>query len=188
MLVEITTREGDVAAALLDVVVAVYAEVYAEPPYLEGPDDIAGFTDAWQRHSTQDGFRLVLGHDGPELVGFAYGHLLPPDTDWWDGGLVDPNEAFTDETGQRTFAVIELAVLKPHRRRGAGCRLHAALLEDTKAERATLLVRPEPETAPARAAYGSWGYSKIGQIKPGPTAPVYDAMLCPLDDHPATGH
>lgn len=107
--------------------------------------------------------------------------MLPPDTDWWDGTLDPLPEDFTDETTGRTFAVIELAVRKTHRRQGIGRGLYTALLHGIETQRATLLVRPEPETAPARAAYYSWGYRKVGRVRPGPLAPVYDAMVLGID-------
>ena len=83
----------------------------------------------------------------------------------------------TAEWPGRTFAVIELAVLAGHRRRGLGARLHAALLDGVRTERVTLAVRPEPETAPARTAYERWGYRRVGQVRPGGQAPVYDLMV-----------
>jgi hypothetical protein len=43
--VTISTHIGDAARPMLDAVASVYAEVYAEPPYNEGPDDVAHFRD-----------------------------------------------------------------------------------------------------------------------------------------------
>ncbi|MEH0475026.1 hypothetical protein QA943_40510 [Streptomyces sp. B21-097] len=34
--------------------------MYAEPPYREGPRDIAEFVDHYQVHAQRSGFRLVL--------------------------------------------------------------------------------------------------------------------------------
>jgi GNAT superfamily N-acetyltransferase len=173
----LTTETGPAARGLLDIVQPIYTEVYAEPPYHEGPDDVADFARSWERRITTPGFRLVIAHDDDEAIGFSFGHELPVTTDWWDGTLSPlPNE-FTQERPGRTFAIIELAVRKPHRRRGIAYQMHEQLLAEVATERVTLLVRPEPETAPARAAYMSWGYHKIGQIRPSVVLPIYDAML-----------
>ncbi len=166
------------AEALLDELVPLYAEVYAEPPYLEGAEDVAEFTDTFPtRGPTQSGFRLVTAHTS-ELIGFAFGHTLPPGTGWWHGALTPLPDEVTAEPPGRTFAIIELAVRAPWRRLGVGQMLHEALLEDRPEERATLLARPE--ATPAQATYARWGWRKVGQIRRLPTAPVYDALVLTL--------
>jgi ribosomal protein S18 acetylase RimI-like enzyme len=169
----------DAAAARLHfgVVRDLYAEVYSEPPYNEGPDDVARFATSWERYLRQPGFRLVLARKGEHAVGMALGHELAPDTDWWQGLLTPLSDGFTGETPGRTFAVIELAVRAPHRRRGIARALHRQLLADIGTERVTLLVRPEPEAAPARSAYHSWGYEKVAQMRYEVDQPTYDVMV-----------
>ncbi|MEU1520423.1 GNAT family N-acetyltransferase [Streptomyces sp. NPDC005811] len=173
--------EGPEAAGQLDAFLPAYEEVYAEPPYCEGPRDVAEFIDHYgQQIRSRPGFRLVVAYGGGQVVGFGYGYRLPADTKWW-ANLLDPVCAeFGRETGVRTFAVIELAVRKPWRRRGVAAGLHARLLEGLAVERVTLTVRPEAEAAPARAAYAAWGYRTVGRSHPWPEAPVYDAMVLDL--------
>lgn len=114
------------------------------------------------------------------MVGFGYGYRLPAGTGWW-GNLLEPMpEDFTCETGERTFAIIELAVRKAWRRQGIAAGLHARLLGGLRVDRVTLTVRPEPEAAPARSAYQAWGYRKVGRSHPWEEAPVYDAMVLDL--------
>lgn len=173
------TFEGDAAAGQLPAVLPIYAEVYAEPPYLEGPDDVADFVAGWPRRSGIPGFRLVLTYDGDTAVGMAFGHPLPDGTRWWSG-LLEDTGFDTAEWPGRTFAVIELAVLKPYRGQGAGRRLHELLLEGRSGERVTLLVRPEVEARPARALYERLGYQRVGPVRPYDGAPVYNAMWRPL--------
>lgn len=68
---------SDEAVVGLHAVVSAYQEVYAEPPYCEGPRDAAGFLVRARRQATRDGFRLVLAREGDEVVGFAFGYWLP---------------------------------------------------------------------------------------------------------------
>ncbi|MER0240863.1 GNAT family N-acetyltransferase [Streptomyces sp. HSW2009] len=174
--------EGGEAVAVLDAFIATYEEVYAEPPYREELSDVAIFIEHYQVHCQRPGMRLVLARDDEEVVGFAYGYLLTPDTRWWKNLLeVELPAPFARETGNRTWVIIELAVRKAWRRRGIAAGLHTRLLEGLCAERVTLTVRPEPEAAPARSAYAAWGYRRVGTSQPWEGAPYYETMLLELD-------
>ncbi|WP_255952421.1 GNAT family N-acetyltransferase [Streptomyces odontomachi] len=170
----------DVVTRKLDAFLPAYEEVYVEPPYREGPRDIADFIERYRVQAERKGFRLVLASEGSEVLGFTFGFWLPPDTGWWKNTLKPLPDEFAHETGTRTFAVIELAVRKFWRRRGIAAELHSRLIQGLKAERITLTQRPEPETAPAQSAYVSWGYQKIGQSRPWDEAPLYDVMVLQL--------
>jgi GNAT superfamily N-acetyltransferase len=172
---------GGAAAALLDEILPAYEEVYAEPPYCEGPRDIADFIERFHRQAERPGFRMAVARDGSgQVVGFTFGYRLPPDTQWWAGALAPLPADFTVETGDRTFVIIELAVRRARRRQGIAAQLHAALLDDLDVERVTLTMRPEADAAPAQAAYAAWGYRTIGQTRPWDEAPVYDSMVLTL--------
>ncbi|MER5699248.1 GNAT family N-acetyltransferase [Streptomyces mirabilis] len=174
-------HEGTEAAAQLDEFLAAYEEIYAEPPYSEGPRDIAEFIEHYQVHASRAGMQLVIARDGSEVVGFTYGYRLAPDTRWWHNVQdVSLPPEFMEEDGSRTFVIIELAVRKPWRRRGVAAGLHEQLLDGLTAERVTLTVRPEPEAAPARSAYLAWGYERLGISHPWPEAPLYECMVRPL--------
>jgi len=162
----------------LDTFLPAYTEIYQEPPYCEGPDDVAEFVEHYHLQTRRPGMRLILAREGEETVGFTYGYHLAPDTRWW-ANLQDArlSTEFTHEDSHRTFVVIELAVRKPWRRRGIATELHNRLLNGLHAERVTLTVRPEPEAAPARAAYVAWGYRKVGMSRPFEGSPVYECML-----------
>lgn len=178
--VRVQRYDGPEAARKLGAFLPAYRDIYVEPPYCEGPQDVADFAEMFAAQSERPGFRVALAKDASEVIGFAYGFRLPPETGWWRNLLAPAPAEFTAEDGQRTFAVIELAVCRPWRRNGIARRLHAALLEGLEVERVTLTVRPEPEAAPAQSAYAAWGYRKLGPSRPGDDAPVYDAMVLRL--------
>ncbi|MFC9825260.1 GNAT family N-acetyltransferase [Streptomyces erythrochromogenes] len=174
----ITVTDTGSAGRELDDLAPVYEAVFAEPPYNEGPRDVAEFLERYQREHKTPGFRLVLARNGGELAGFAYGLPLASTTGWWSGFLdTDLPEEFTREDGRRTFVVMELAVLADRRGRGVGRALHTALLDGVTAERVTLTVRPE---APAAAWYEHLGYQLVGLTQPWDGAPVYRSMIKPL--------
>ncbi|MFF7953998.1 GNAT family N-acetyltransferase [Streptomyces griseorubiginosus] len=171
-------HEADEAAGQLDAFLAAYEEVYREPPYSEGPSDVAEFMAHYRVQARRPGMRLVIAYDGDQVAGFTYGYYLAPDTRWW-ANLQDVElpDAFTREDGKRTFVIIELAVREPWRRRGIAAELHARLLEGLDAVRVTLTMRPEPEALPAQSAYAAWGYRKVGVSHPWDEAPLYDCMV-----------
>ncbi|MFF0114020.1 GNAT family N-acetyltransferase [Streptomyces prasinus] len=170
--------EGQEGARRLDAFLPAYEEVYAEPPYREGPDDVTDFVEHYGTQVLRPGFRLVLAREGEEVVGFTYGYRLALDTGWWQNvqGSRLPDD-FMREDGRRTFVIIELAVRKAWRRHGIAATLHTKLLEGLDVERVTLTVRPEPEAAPAQSAYAAWGYRKVGVSRPWDEAPLYACMV-----------
>lgn len=172
---------GEDAAGQLDSFLSAYEEVYREPPYCEGPSDVAQFIEHYQSQARRPGMRLVLARDGGEVVGFTYGYPLPADTAWWKSIQEELPAAFVREDGQRTWAIIELAVRKDWRRRGVAAALHALLIHDAVgAERVTLTVRPEPDAKAAQSAYARWGYREVGLAHPWDEAPFYTAMVLDL--------
>lgn len=176
--VTIQRFDGEQAAAQLDAILPVYEEVYAEPPYNEGPRDVADFIDRFRVQARRPGVRAATARtDGGALVGFGFGYLLGADTTWWDGALEPLPEQFTRETGDRTLVIIELAVRRPWRRRGVAARLHTALLDGLTIERITLTMRPDPEAEPAQRAYAAWGYRRVARTQPWDDAPIYDLMV-----------
>ncbi|MBV7697639.1 GNAT family N-acetyltransferase [Streptomyces sp. TRM70350] len=171
-----TITDTGLAARLLDDLAPLYEEVFAEPPYGEGPREVGAFIARFQRERQHKGFRLALARDGEHLMGFAYGLPLASDTPWWDALTdVELSDDFTREDGRRTFAVMEVAIRAPHRRRGLARALHAALICGNPAERVTLAVRPEAE--PAVALYAALGYRLVGRSCLWDGAPTYLYML-----------
>jgi ribosomal protein S18 acetylase RimI-like enzyme len=109
------------------------------------------------------------------MIGYALGYPLPAGSRWWSGFKGEVDQDLLIETGHRTFAIDELMVRPRWRRRGYARALHDELLRNRPEDRATLFVRPG--NIPARAAYLSWGWCKIGELRPFDDAPVFDAMV-----------
>ena len=132
------------------------------------------------RQAGRAGFEAVLAQDDGVLVGFAYGLPLDERTGWWDGLRPPPEIGFTTETGGRTFAVIDLAVLPSHRGRGLGRRLLDDLLASRPEERATLATDPAKKTV--QAMYERWGWRMVGTTPGGArtTHPAFDLYMIAL--------
>jgi ribosomal protein S18 acetylase RimI-like enzyme len=81
------------------------------------------------RQAESPAFTAITARDNGRLVGFAYGLALRG-AGWWQGLEPPPERGFIDETGDRTFAVIDLAVLSSHRGHGLGRRLLNELRAD----------------------------------------------------------
>jgi GNAT superfamily N-acetyltransferase len=162
-----------------DMLLTVYSEVYADrlnDPFFSVPR----YWERLQGYATRKGFSLVTGRVRDDDVGYALGYALPPGSRWWEGirQAVDPE--LLAEDGERTFALTEIMVREAWRRRGYARRLHDALLHTRTERRATLLVLPD--NGPARSAYVSWGWYKLGELQPFDDAPIYDAMLLELPE------
>jgi len=159
-------------AEVLTVYQHVYADQLADP--FRTP---ALFWSRLEVHAGHEGFSMVAGRVGDDLVGFALGRPLPPGSRWW-ARLQGPHRHDTDflrEDGHRTFALNELMVHPTWRGRGFGRTLHDAVLTHRPEQRATLLVRQDNE--PARSAYPRWGWQAIGQIQPAPDLPFFDVLM-----------
>lgn len=97
------------------------------------------------------------------------------DTEWWSGAVDPLPRDIVTERPERTFAIIELGVRRPHRRRHVAQALHTALLKGRGEERVTLLARPDAPAA--QRTYAAWGYRQVGRIQPFDDSPVYDALI-----------
>ncbi|MET8279172.1 hypothetical protein [Micromonospora sp. NPDC005174] len=71
-----TVHTPESATAVFAALVRLYAVVYAEPPYAEGPDQVAAFAAALPAEPRRPGFALVVAHDAGDLVGAAYGWTM----------------------------------------------------------------------------------------------------------------
>jgi ribosomal protein S18 acetylase RimI-like enzyme len=167
---------GETAQPLIDELVAVYLDVYADA----GP---AFFNeDRYRRqltgHMAAPRWEAVTATHGHQIIGHIYGFALPASTRWWNGLLTDVSEDFTTEDGHRTVAISEILITAGWRRRGIARRLHDAFLAGRPEPRTTLLV--EPDNHPANAAYTDWGWQTAAQLRPSwDNAPLYNVLIRP---------
>ena len=144
-----------VADAPGDELLALYGDVYAGPPYFDGPSDVAEFAAAWAQWRAEPGFRLVLARSEGLLVGFAGGWSLP--AGGWGGA-----------EGISGYGVAEFGVRDGWRGRGIASQLHTALLAGRPESRVVLWVRVDAPAA--RAVYARWGYREVGSADRGGTS------------------
>ncbi|MEE1939861.1 GNAT family N-acetyltransferase [Streptomyces sp. TRM 70361] len=155
----------EIRQTLLD----VHADAYADQLHDEFVQRFPWFVDHW---GGNPGFHCVLGYDGDEPVGFAYGAPSTPGREWWREYLDPAPEA------SGTFAVSELMVRPRWRKTGASRLLHHSLLADRDEDLAVLLV--DVTHPKVQALYESWGYRKIGEEQPFADSPLYAVMLADL--------
>jgi len=169
--------DGTQAAAHEPELQALYAEVYAGPPYRRD-DDAALFADRFRVQRRQPGFVLAEARHGGFLVGYAAGMPLRPSTSWWRHLTTPLPDEVTAEHPGRTFALTELLVRPSWRRQGIGRTLHDLILGSRREERATLAVLPA--ATPAQNAFQSWGWRKVARTRAGPGGLVADVLVTDL--------
>ncbi|WP_051027751.1 GNAT family N-acetyltransferase [Nocardia higoensis] len=182
---ESADRAGVWAAPVCD----LYDETFSVAPFVWPDGESARHKRMLERLALDPTFGIaaawhpVLG--GPDaLVGFVYGIGLKPDTDWWSGFVKPVPDEVISECPGRTFAVIDLAVAVPWRRRGVGRRLMDVLLGSRTEERATLAVQPQAQIS--RDFYaGIGGWQLLGrQLTPGYVSPEFDIYVRDLTATP----
>lgn len=152
----------------------LYVESYDEPPGLEWPNRQA-FVARFEEDVQRPGFDLVVA-EAPELAGIVYGYRVGRDGAWWTGlrgGVPDKIEEMT--ASGHVFAVGELMVLPRYRRQGVGGRLVRALLAESGATLAAAQVDPADEVM--RAAYRSWGWTRLEKVEARDGIPARDAVI-----------
>ncbi|WP_369389430.1 N-acetyltransferase family protein [Streptomyces sp. CG1] len=163
--VELRRYGHDDLPAIRQTLLDVHADAYADD-MTEFDERFPWFVDHW---GGNPGFSCVIGYDGGEPVGFAYGAPAAPGREWWREHLTEP---LADDS---TFSVSELMVRPKWRKTGTAGRLHAVLLEDRPEALAVLLV--DPGHLRVQSLYETWGYRKIGNRQPFPDSPNFAVML-----------
>lgn len=177
--VTVEAVSGSEAAEVEDAFRLVYAEVFAERPYNETADDVAGAFRRFRSQTRKATFRGALARTTEgEPVGMAYGYRLAANTGWWDHLTVPVPQETRPEDGQLTFGLMEMAVRTGWRQQGVARRMHDALLSGSAEER--VLLNVHPQSTAAQTAYRAWGYRKVGEARPWAGAELHDVMLLDL--------
>jgi ribosomal protein S18 acetylase RimI-like enzyme len=172
------------AHTLLDSICGLYDEVFSAQPFHWTDDESEHHRRMLTSLLTEPTFGLVTAEADGQLVGFAYGYTLPPDTRWWQGFQKPLPAELTMEREGRTFALIDLAVQQKGRGRGVGRRLVNTLLAGREEERATLCVQP-PATD-AQRFYHRLGWQRVGRkdMPAGAVSPSFDVYVVELGNKP----
>jgi GNAT superfamily N-acetyltransferase len=152
--------------------VDLYAVVYAEPPYEEGPDEVAGFAAKLPEESSRPGFTLIVAEEGDDLVGAAYGWTMPAGV-WWSRATEEPGQSVK---AADKLAVMEWIVHPTRRRHGIGAELMRHLLDGRSERWATLASDPR---SLARSLYKRAGWRQAGTSRL-PWGPPMDLLVLPL--------
>lgn len=150
-------QEGDIAD-LLPALADLYAVVYAEPPYHEGPDQVERFREALAKDSIRPGFSLILANEADHLVGAAYGWTMPAGS-WWSGADNDAPKEILDSD---KLAIMEWIVHPNWRTHGIGAHLLDQLLDRREERWATLASDPR---SIARSIYRRSGWRAVAETK-----------------------
>ena len=163
---------GPAAAPVGTDLLRLYAEVYAEPPYLEGPEQVARFSRQLPGLWTARGFELVRATTpAGELVGVAYGFTMSAG-EWFS----DSSPAPADILAGPHFAMAEWMVRGPSRLQGIGRRLLDDMLGERLEPWAVLMVNP---AAAAHGIYLRNGWRRVGISTP-PLFPEMDVLALAL--------
>ena len=173
-LLPIERLTGDQVGPYVGRIVDLYATVYAEPPYEEGPEQVAEFAAKLPEEATRPGFTAAVSLDGDATVGTAYGWTMPAGV-WWSRSD-QPGPA--DLVDVDKFAVMEWIVHPSGRGAGVGGRLLHALLADRTEPWAVLA--SDPRSA-ARGIYERAGWRQIGTSTL-PWGPTMDLLALRLED------
>lgn len=186
MTLDVVVQLGDaaMAEALFEPICLLYDQVFSRPPFL--------WTDAESQHHQEllaslmkePSFGIVTAQASGQLVGFAYGYALRPDTGWWQDYLEPLPDELVQERPARTFALIDLAVDEAWRGQGLGRELTETLLASRLEERATLSV--QPTAIDTQDFYVHLGWQKVGrkQMPPGVVSPLFDVYVTRLRPQP----
>lgn len=189
MAADITLERGgpELAAAHRAAVCRMQHQVFSSPPFVASATSVQEYETAFDGYLRCPGFGISLALSRGQVVGFAYGHRLPPNHRWWGGFLIDIPKHLSTEWEGRTCTVVDLAVADSFRRGGIGRALVDSLLSTRHEERALLSV--QPTASAAHAFYRATGWELIGRKGPipGVVPPYWDIYLRPVRPAPHSG-
>ncbi|WP_239149397.1 GNAT family N-acetyltransferase [Streptomyces sp. SID12501] len=173
----LSTYQQDHLPRIRQTLLDVYAEVYAKEIAADPFFSVERFDERLTGHASAPGWTCVLGEVNGDPVGYAYGATVRRGG-WWNGVQTPMDPELIREDGSRTFGLFEIMVRVPWRGQGIARGIHDELMSRRPEERAALTV--ERSHFKVRVLYASWGYRKVGELKPAADSPLYDAMILDL--------
>jgi len=172
------------AEELFEPTCELYDQAFSRPPFLWTDEESQHHRELLTSLKEEPSFGIVTAEASGQLVGFAYGYQLRPDTRWWQSFLESLPAELTDEWPGRTFALIDLAVDESWRGKGLGRELTETLLASRSEQRATLSV--QPTATDTQDFYVHLGWRKVGrkQMPPGVVSPQFDIYMVELAPQP----
>ncbi|KXK60918.1 GCN5 family acetyltransferase [Micromonospora rosaria] len=164
-----TRHDGSTATAHFPRLAELYARVYAEPPYEEGPEQVSRFAAGLSDEARRPGFTLISAEQNGVLIGAAYGLRMAAGR-WWSSADQDPPAHIL---GADKLAVMEWMVVPGEQGRGVGAGLMTRLLAGRPEPWATLAADPR---APAREIYARAGWQQVARIA-APWGPSMDVLV-----------
>ncbi|MFF3456734.1 hypothetical protein ACFYXH_20840 [Streptomyces sp. NPDC002730] len=159
--------------------------------YVESTDTAAGEEyrnrQAFLRRLTDDvrrpGFAMLIA-ETTTLAGCAFGFPVRRDGSWWrgfDGTLPQSIEQLT--ASGHVFAITEIVVHPHEQDRDLARRLQERLLADHQASLGATLV--DQADRATYAAFQSWGWQEIGEVRRPPGPAVTRALVLALGERTA---
>ncbi|WP_428964295.1 GNAT family N-acetyltransferase [Micromonospora fluostatini] len=168
-----TRHDGSTAPVHFPKLVEMYARVYAEPPYEEGPEQVSRFASLLPNEAARPGFTLISAERNGVLIGAAYG-LRMAAGQWWSSTEQEPPAHLLDAD---KFALMEWFVVPDEQGQGVGAGLMTRLLAGRPEPWAMLAADPR---APVREMYSRAGWRQVTRIS-APWGPSMDVLVRALD-------
>lgn len=165
---ELRTYTTEDLPSIRQMLIDVHTDAFAAQMDDEFHRRFPWFVDQWGQRKD---FACVVGYDGDEPVGYAYGAPATAGREWWRPFIPEPADP-------STFSLSELMVRPRWRKQGLSEVLHRALTDGRPEAMVTLSV----DTAHPRVQelYESWGYRKVGESRPFADSPLYALMVADL--------
>lgn len=162
------------ATELIPEIVDLYAVVYSEPPYEEGPDQVERFRSSLPEEIERPGFSMITADAEDRVMGAAYGWTMGAGS-WWSRADRDPPDPIRQVD---KFAIMEWIVHPGWRGRGIGSELIRRLLHDRPEKYATLASDPRSQ---ARKMYERAGWRQVARSIL-PWGPAMDILVLDISE------
>jgi ribosomal protein S18 acetylase RimI-like enzyme len=121
-------------------IVTIYRDAFTSPPYHKPETEISDFARSLLKQLDRDDYKFVaaFGNDSEQITGFAYGYNSAAGRWWYEHVKPALEERGEAEWLDGSFQFTEIAVSPKFHGQGIGGRLHDALLNGIRHERAVL--------------------------------------------------